>query len=207
VAVLNAILHLQTLAICSGLLRVTEGGCWLDPQILSINAYPGRTFGPDCGNNLEPFVELRPETSRSRVLDTSQLIRKAKRAKQWYAFLTSGGKASVRQPNKEIENPRCGMQHANGVEVHRNRMRHQFSIEVVTEDNDVLGSLEQRHWTSTAVIPDLSLAEEVESGRVDHLRAAQPVVCSEEDGGSKYAFEGRDQPPVLFSAFLHAEGF
>jgi hypothetical protein len=86
-------------------------------------------------------------------------------------------------------------------------MRHQFSIEVVTEDYDVLGSLEQRHWTSTAVIPDLSLAEEVESGRVDHLRAAQPVVCSEEDGGSKYAFEGRDQPPVLFSAFLHAEGF
>src|SRR5262249_23575916 len=77
----------------------------------------------------------------------------------------------------------------------------------VTKDNDVLGSLEQMHLTSPAVIPDLRLAEEVESSGVDHLRAPQPVVCFEEDGGSKYALERRDQSPVLFSAFLHAEGF
>jgi len=57
----------------------------------------------------------------------------------------------------------------------------------------------------TPVIPDLGFPEKVESSRMNDLCISESVVRSKENGGTKYAFEGRDQPSVLLSASLKAE--
>src|SRR5215831_16978512 len=92
------------------------------------------------------------------------------------------------------------MQDANGLEVHRNRVRPQFIVKLIAEDDDVFESFGQWEPIAVSVIPDRRFTEEVKPCGMDHFRGAQLGIRFEEDRRTEYPFERRDQPSILFSA-------
>ena len=73
------------------------------------------------------------------------------------------------------------MQDANGLEVHRNRVRHQLKVKLIAEDDDVFESFGQWEPMAVSVIPNLRFPKEVEPCGMDHFRHPQQGIRFEED--------------------------
>src|SRR4051812_8960879 len=85
-------------------------------------------------------------------------------------------------------------------------MRRDLVVELVTEHNDVLEFLRKHRLIWLAVVPDLRLAKEVEPRSLHYLGGGTGLVGSEKDRGPKDPFKCSDQPPVLCTPSVQAEG-
>ena len=172
---------------------------------LPVGADPSGAFWPNDRNDSQPFLQLAAKPARTRVLDTAELIRKSERAEQRNLVLRLCAKASVAKANKQVQNARGIVQHADCLKVRGNRMRHQFTVELIAEHDGVFETFGRREIVRVAVVPDLRFPKEIEPRCVDDLRGAQLRIRTEEDRGAENSFERTDQSSILFAAFVHPE--
>ena len=175
-------------------------------QAGSLVVNPGRAFGPHGSNQVQPTFQLLPELARTRIFDASQLADQAESAEQRHAFLSSGREASVGKPHEQIERRWRRRERSGGLQVCRNRMGLNLSIELVAQNDPVLAISRQQLLVGIAGIPDASFRHETESRTMNDDRPLRLRVRAEKDGRAEDSLERGDQPPVLRTALLHSEG-
>src|SRR5690348_14526652 len=84
-------------------------------------------------------------------------------------------------------------------------MRRNLLKELIAEDNDVFKIRGGDTFICRAVVPDLSLTEEIEPCAMNDLRLSCKRVATKEDCGAKDPFKRSDQAPIFPSTLTHAE--
>ena len=84
-------------------------------------------------------------------------------------------------------------------------MRHDFPVELRTEDNFVLASARQGLLFVIARIPDPRFTHEVESRLMEHGGFVTLNIAPEKNCGPEDSLEGGDQTTVLGATLLHPE--
>jgi len=84
-------------------------------------------------------------------------------------------------------------------------MRHDFPVELRTEDNFVLASARQGLLFVIARIPDPRFTHEVESRLMEHGGFVTLNIAPEKNCGPEDSLEGGDQTTVLGATLLHPQ--
>ena len=145
---------------------------------------PRRTTWPHHINNPEPLLQLGDKPTFSGILHRTDLANQAGRPEDRDRFRPLRDEAAIRQPHEQVQYSRRRRKHLDCRQIGRDWVRHDLLVELVAQRDRILELLAESPLLRLPVIPDLSLAQEVEARALNDLRLRGERVDSKENCGS-----------------------